>query len=107
VYPTYDPNDAIIATRTHHSSDRQVQVVLDADLEVLSRPWEQYLAYCRAIREEYDFLPDEDFRRGRADFMEEFLRRERIYFTDFMRDREARAQRNIQREINMLRLRQA
>lgn len=98
-----DPGDTILATKTHTSVDPQTRVVLDADLEVLSRPWEAYRDYARRIRDEYAHVSDDDFRRGRAAFLETFLARPVVYFTEPMRDREPLARANLARELKLLR----
>ncbi len=97
-----DSDDTILATRTHRSSDPRTQVVLDADLEVLSRPWKEYRDYAARIRREYAHVSDEDFRAGRAAFMRAFLQRPALYFTAPMQEREPLARANLAREIALL-----
>jgi predicted metal-dependent HD superfamily phosphohydrolase len=93
--------DGILATKRHESDDPEIQVLLDADLEVLSRPWDGYWAYVQAIREEYlgAGVDPAAFDEGRPKFMRHFLEREKIYFTEFMKDNEPLARDNIRREI--------
>ena len=101
-WPDRNWDAGILATKTHQSDNLDIQVVLDADLEILSKSWDEYWAYAQAIRVEYSHVSDTDFARGRADFMEKFLEKP-IYLTEFMREYEVVARENIQREIVILR----
>jgi predicted metal-dependent HD superfamily phosphohydrolase len=95
----------ILATRRHEATedDRDAQILLDADLGILGAPAARYASYARAIREEYSWAPEEDFRAGRRRVLESFLRRERIYFTQRMfAEREASARQNLRDEIYTL-----
>jgi predicted metal-dependent HD superfamily phosphohydrolase len=60
------------------------------------------LAYAHAIRQEYAWVPEADFRTGRRRVLESFLQRERFYFTAGMRDREPAARQNLAAELQSL-----
>ena len=95
----------ILLTASHRAdpSDRDGQVLLDADLAVLGAPADQYAAYSRAIRQEYAWVPEEQYRLGRKQVLEGFLRRERIYHLDAMYSaREIQARRNLAAETAAL-----
>lgn len=69
---------------------------LDADLWILSSPPDRYDQYEQQIRAEYAFVPEDLYRRARADIMAGFADRERIYLTDLAhRDWDASARRNL------------
>lgn len=92
----------ILLTRRHETDPADVsgQVLLDADLAILAAPGEQYDAYAAAIRREYAWVSDGDFRAGRRRILEAFLARPRIYHTPAMRQQgEARARANLAREV--------
>jgi predicted metal-dependent HD superfamily phosphohydrolase len=55
------------------AGDRNGEVLCDADLAVLGRSPSAYAAYAAAVREEYAFVPEEDFRAGRAAILEQLL----------------------------------
>jgi predicted metal-dependent HD superfamily phosphohydrolase len=95
----------ILLTRTHDGADDDTDglLLLDADLAILGEPQEVYERYTRAIREEYAWLPEEQYRAGRAGVLETFLRRPRIYRTASFAVREQQARRNIDRELRGLR----
>ncbi len=96
----------ILLTKGHRAEagDRAGQVLLDADLAVLGADEAAYDRYAAAIRREYAWVPEADYRAGRARVLEEFLRRPRIYHTEAMRARaSARARRNLEREVAGLR----
>jgi predicted metal-dependent HD superfamily phosphohydrolase len=95
----------ILLTASHRAepSDRDGQVLLDADLAVLGSPPERYTAYSRAIRQEYAWVPEEQYRSGRKQVLEGFLRRERIYHLEPMHAaHEEPARRNLAAEIAAL-----
>jgi predicted metal-dependent HD superfamily phosphohydrolase len=82
---------------------RALALIQDIDLAVLgSGPW-CYRGYARRIRKEYAWMPDEAFRRGRAEVLRSLLQRGAIYSTpQFRRRCERRARRNLERELAWL-----
>jgi predicted metal-dependent HD superfamily phosphohydrolase len=91
----------ILLTKTHQAvEDRDAAVLLDADLAILGAPQDRYVEYARAIGREYDWVPEEAYRRGRSQVLRAFLNRPRIYHTDQMfAAREAQARLNLAAEI--------
>jgi predicted metal-dependent HD superfamily phosphohydrolase len=95
----------ILLTKRHVTSadDRDGRRLLDADLAILGAPADEYDRYAAAIRREYAWVADEDYRRGRRRVLEQFLSRERLYFTDEMHERrESEARANLRREVAAL-----
>ncbi len=96
----------ILLTKTHETTadDRTGQVLLDADLAILGADQAAYDAYAAAIRREYAWVSEADYRTGRCRVLERFLARPRLYFTGEMFARaEERARANLAREIAGLR----
>lgn len=76
---------------------------LDMDLSILGAPLTAFDAYEAAIRREYAHVPDDAFRSGRAAILRRFLARERIYLSDWGRERfEAAARENVTRSLEAL-----
>ena len=110
--PLYIPADVraetrrlILLTKRHAAAadDADGYRLLDADLAVLGAPPDEYDRYAAAIRREYAWVAEDDYRRGRRNVLENFLRRERLYFTEEVRARrEAQARENLRREIGAL-----
>lgn len=95
----------ILLTQSHETSEVDVdgQILLDADLAILGADSETYQEYAHAIRQEYAWVSDSDYRQGRADVLSRFLSRGRLFFTEIMRDRfEQRARDNLHNELQML-----
>lgn len=95
----------ILATRKHEAGNLSSDglLFLDADLSILGAPEEIYLQYRAAVRREYAWVEGEVYRRERKRILENFVARERLYFTDELRARlEARARRNLLDEIRDL-----
>ena len=91
------------ATTEHKpSADPATQVLLDLDLAILGSSAETYRDYVAAVRREYAFVSDSDWRAGRAALMRRFLERQHIYQTSQMATREPAARANIENEIKNL-----
>lgn len=73
------------------------RLLCDIDLSILGRDERQFDDYQRRIREEYAWVPEPEYRDGRARFLSALLGRPRIYLTDAFHDRyETAARRNLQ-----------
>jgi len=96
----------IILTQHHHAKkeDRlDEKLLLDFDLEILSRDWEQYKMYAQQIRKEYAIYPNFLYRKGRKKALASFLEREKIYQTEwYKKNCEPQARQNVIREIKEL-----
>ena len=100
----------ILATEGHVMPDiagddgSDIAHFLDMDLGILGASEERFDIYEDQIRREYRHVPDEAFRKGRAAVLESFAGRERLYFSEWGRDRfEERARRNLARSLERLR----
>jgi predicted metal-dependent HD superfamily phosphohydrolase len=93
---------------TAHTADgppafRDTQVLLDADLAILGASEDRYARYAADIRKEYAWVPEADYRKGRAAVLERFLASPRIYLTQIMfEEGEARARANLRTELASL-----
>lgn len=95
----------ILLTKEHRveAGDGNGAVLVDADLAILGEQRLVYQGYARAIRAEYGWVPDAEYRQGRLRVLRRFLERDHIYHTPPMRQqREARARRNLAQEIDLL-----
>ena len=94
----------ILAT-THSGMPRTTDeaLVADIDLSILGADEATFDAYDRAVRAEYEWVPEEIYRRERAAILQSFLDRERLYHTALYRQRfEAAARANLQRTVARL-----
>lgn len=83
--------------------DRDGEVLCDADLAVLAGGPAAYAAYAASVREEYAFVPDDDFRAGRARILRQLLGLPRLFRTPHARDHwEDVARRNLLTELELL-----
>jgi predicted metal-dependent HD superfamily phosphohydrolase len=96
----------LILTTKHHQAaidDADVQVLLDADLAILGANPDHYKEYAQAIRREYAWVPDATYRAKRKQVLEQFLQRDRIYFTALMFETaEQSARANLSAEVQRL-----
>jgi predicted metal-dependent HD superfamily phosphohydrolase len=95
----------ILATKQHESREGDIdsQILLDADLMILAADERDYQEYAKAIRQEYNWVAETDYIKGRKRILEEFLLRPQIYqISEIFRDAEKIARHNIQAEIFQL-----
>jgi predicted metal-dependent HD superfamily phosphohydrolase len=94
--------DLILRTKTHQPApeDPDAQILLDADLARLGANEERYWSYARAIRQEYAWVPEQEYRAGRRMVLEGFLQRERLFWAaPVWSSLERQARRNLSQEI--------
>ena len=87
---------ATLVLATKHAAPPDLadqELIADIDLSILGQPGDVFNAYDDAIRLEYQHVPDQAYRAGRLAVQEHFLKRERIYQSDFFHDRYERAAR--------------
>jgi predicted metal-dependent HD superfamily phosphohydrolase len=76
---------------------------LDMDLAILGSPAEEFAAYERAVRREYDWVPEKEWLAGRSQVLRNFLARPFIYASpQFRRSHEAAARLNLRRSLSSL-----
>ena len=97
--------ELVMATKSHNScADADTAVMTDVDLSIFGQQGERFLEYEEQIRKEYRWVPKIIFAPKRAQILEGFLKRDRIYVTDFFHAKyDANARRNLQLSINKLR----
>ncbi|KIO54290.1 HD domain-containing protein [Flavobacterium hibernum] len=96
--------DAICATQQHQqNSIEDINWLIDFDLKILSKDWDDYKIYFEQIRKEYRIYPDFLYKPGRAKALKHFLENEFIFQTEEFRDLyEEKARVNIEKEISFL-----
>lgn len=89
---------SLIMATDHRSppQGRDAEIIVDIDLAILGAEPGRFEEYERQIREEYDWVAEDVFRRERTRILAGFLARPRIFWTDHFHERhEARARDNI------------
>ncbi|MBF4484483.1 MULTISPECIES: hypothetical protein [unclassified Flavobacterium] len=96
--------DAICATQLHqHNTIEDINWLIDFDLKILARDWNEYQIYFEQIRKEYSIYPDFLYKPGRAKALKHFLENEFIFQTEEFRGLyEEKARINIEQEIKLL-----
>lgn len=96
--------EATIAHRLPDGDCPDAALLLDIDLAILGADDAGFDADDAAIRREYSYVPEADYRAARADILARFLDRERLYMTPWAQQRwAARARANLSRAIARLR----
>ncbi|MCB1209799.1 MAG: hypothetical protein KDK97_10750, partial [Verrucomicrobiales bacterium] len=94
----------ILATKNHQDDGQEdAKWLIDIDLAILGQSQDRVAEYERQIRKEYDFVTEDLYREKRIEILEGFLRRPRLYQTDyFYRRLEQQARSNLQGLISAL-----
>ncbi|MFJ5674526.1 hypothetical protein [Streptomyces sp. NPDC093097] len=93
----------LTVTHAPAPDDRDGAVLCDADLAVLAGSPDAYAAYAAAVRAEYAFVPDPDFRAGRAAVLRQLLALPRLFRTPWAHDHwEGPARHNLSTELALL-----
>jgi predicted metal-dependent HD superfamily phosphohydrolase len=97
--------DLILTTKAHLPGIvSDAALLIDIDLSILGKDAKRFAEFEVGIRSEYEWVPPDVYCSKRAEIMETFLNRERIYTTNSLRDRyEANARRNIGELVARLR----
>lgn len=95
----------VLATRHREPPEgNDARLLVDADLSILAAPPDRFAAYEHQIRQEYDWVPEPEFRAAREKFLRGMLARPSIFNDSAMRERhEAHARRNIEESLRGLR----
>ncbi|MHC0441458.1 HD domain-containing protein [Flavobacterium sp. 3-210] len=96
--------DAICATQQHQQNViEDINWLIDFDLKILAKDWEDYKIYIKQIRKEYRIYPDFLYKPGRAKALKHFVENEFIFQTEEFRNLyEEKARNNIENEISLL-----
>ncbi len=94
----------IEATKNHSkTTDKDLQVLLDLDLAILGQSPTVYQNYSKQVREEFGYVPNFLYKRGRKLVLKNFLDRPTIYQTTFFKEQlEKQARENIREELDSL-----
>lgn len=101
-----DAIDRLIRLTARHNADASEPLDAafhDADLWILSAPQARFDGYCDQVREEYAYVPDAEYRKGRAAVLGPLIHRDRIYRTSHaLHNWERPARINLGRELARL-----
>jgi predicted metal-dependent HD superfamily phosphohydrolase len=96
---------ALVQTTQTHDPDLHpdAPLLVDVDLSIWGQPRERFQEYEAQIRQEYEWVPRDTFKVKRAEILERFLARDRIYATGhFFVKYEQQARSNLQSSIRSL-----
>ncbi|CAM4111564.1 MULTISPECIES: hypothetical protein [Flavobacterium] len=96
--------DMIVATKQHQQNEnKDTNWLIDFDLEILAKDWDNYKAYYEQIRKEYKIYPDFLYKPGRKKALQHFLESTNLFQTETYRTLyETKARENIRKEIAQL-----
>lgn len=94
----------VLATKAHEAiTHPDAALLIDVDLSILGQRNERFQEYEAQIRREYAWVPESTFSVRRAEILQGFLARERIYTTGpFFTKFEKQARGNLQNSIQRL-----
>jgi predicted metal-dependent HD superfamily phosphohydrolase len=104
--PAWIENARRLILDTKHAKEPATpdgRLLVDIDLSVFGRSAPRFDAYERAIRREYDHVPEQAFAKARAAILRRFLNQPTIYLTNHFRRRyEPAARENLRRSAERL-----
>jgi predicted metal-dependent HD superfamily phosphohydrolase len=96
-------NNMILCTKTHDADTDDACLMLDIDLGILGSQPDVFEQYDKAVRQEYYWVPEVDYRCARAMVLQSFLNRDVIYKTPEIYKRlEKQARLNLQHKLEDL-----
>jgi predicted metal-dependent HD superfamily phosphohydrolase len=97
--------DLVLSTRTRDATTHvDAPLLVDVDLSILGKKENRFRECESQIRQEYSWVPDAIFAAKRAEILEGFLTRDRIFSTDwFFQACETHARANLQASLARLR----
>ncbi len=95
----------VLATKTHDGAlHPDAPLLVDVDLSILGQPPERFWEYEASIRAEYAWVDQGIFATKRAEILERFLARTRLYHTEsFFARYETQARSNLRASVDRLR----
>jgi len=85
------------------TNDSDTKYLIDIDLAILGSSSDRYDLYRTNIRKEYAWVKKSAYAMGRKNILENFLRKKRIYLTDYFYEKyEIAARSNITDEIRAM-----
>lgn len=93
-----------MATKTHDvSAGSDAALLVDVDLSILGQSAVRFAEYEAQIRAEYEWVATEVFAKKRAEILQRFLARPRLYQTQaFFNRYETQARRNLKESLRLL-----
>ena len=92
---------AILNTANHlyDVTNWEFNIIMDLDLAAFS--WDRFKTQNDCIREEFNYVPDEEYQKNRKKFLSNLISKGFIYRSDLFRHRyEAKAMANIKKDLN-------
>ena len=95
----------VMATKSHEvDAEAEAGLMVDVDLSILGKDEKRFSEYERQIREEYAWVPQPVFATGRAEILQRFVARPRIFATGWFWEKyERQARQNLAASITKLR----
>ena|SRR2546427_201802 len=95
----------VMATKSHEvGADSDAGLIVDVALSMLGQGERRFSEYAQQIRQEYAWVPHAVFALKRAKILHRFLARERIFVTEWFRNKyERQARQNLEVSISKLR----
>jgi predicted metal-dependent HD superfamily phosphohydrolase len=89
----------VLDTKSHEPTTPMSDIVIDLDMSSTAADWPEYERNRVNIRREHEWVSDEEFTKGTRQFLQSFLDRDRIFWTEWGAALEQRARDNMQRAL--------
>lgn len=91
-----------VTTHTTTPQEQDEKLIADVDLSPLGKSWKEFQADNRAIRKEYDWVPQKEYVEKRVELLSKLLKRGIYYLPHFEKKYGRRAYSNLSRAIGDL-----
>lgn len=92
-------NLIMITVHNKEPLNDEEKIIMDIDISILGSEYNEYLKYSKKIRKEYKMVPIILYRKKRKEILSNFLKKDKLYYSDYFCDLEKNARNNLKQEI--------
>jgi len=94
--------DIILVTQHNNTAHNRLQKIM-CDIDLKEFAYDNYIENSNNVKKEFGHLTDDEWKKGRSNFLKTFINKEFIYYTDKYKDAlEDTAKINLQKELDYI-----
>jgi predicted metal-dependent HD superfamily phosphohydrolase len=92
--------DLIMVTLHNRKPTNEAEkIIMDIDISILGSDYNEYKTYSKKIRKEYKMVPSILYKKKRKEILSSFIKKDKLYYSNYFCDLEMNARNNLRREI--------